>query len=492
MNVGGKQLDALLESWPAPLPGHDGGSAPKLPARGKAETEQSEERRWDERADATMKAALENTGASHEALEALLAAPALVPEPGESGVMLLSGEKKMAQDNDQGDAPASTTSPPAERKRTSLKEIAARASQSGARSTGAPPPSSSASGTPPPPSIAPLRPFSATPLPRPVEAREQDSGVIDLNVVQATATVQQIAAAEKARPAQKGLFEEEPSHPARAAEALERGGEQPAPVRPVKVAGSGVKKSNTGVITGVAIALVGIAAAFAILHRKPGAPTTQAPVAVGATPQLAPTVPIGATAATPMPMAASAALPAQVPPNPTPGVPDRRPAELPRNAVATAPPVVAGPAAPSKDTPADPRLAATSGPAAAGAPGDLQSEMARAVGPSNGGDKGAQAPPVLEPASGVKNQTIPEQPSQGSVQAAIGAVVGGAKACVAGADDVSRAQVTFSSSGTVSSVSVTGWAATHGKSGCIQAALKGAKVGPFSRSSYVVPVPIRP
>ena len=86
--------------------------------------------------------------------------------------------------------------------------------------------------------------------------------------------------------------------------------------------------------------------------------------------------------------------------------------------------------------------------------------MAQAVGGST--DKGGDGAEDAVPAAGGKaggNQNIPEQPSQGSVASAVGAVMGGAKACVAGADDVSRANVTFSSNGTVSSVSVTGWAA---------------------------------
>jgi hypothetical protein len=78
------------------------------------------------------------------------------------------------------------------------------------------------------------------------------------------------------------------------------------------------------------------------------------------------------------------------------------------------------------------------------------------------------------------------------VQAAIGSVMGGAKSCVAGADDVSRAQITFGSSGSVSNVSVTGWAASHGATGCIKGALSSAKVGPFSKSSFTVGVTIRP
>jgi hypothetical protein len=147
--------------------------------------------------------------------------------------------------------------------------------------------------------------------------------------------------------------------------------------------------------------------------------------------------------------------------------------------------------APAKDEPKTPPTGGTAAAAAAaaGKPGDLQEEMARAAGPIQKSSEAAAPEPA---ANTPRNQNIPEQPSQGSVQAAIGAVSGGAKACVAGADDVSRASVTFSSQGNVTSVSVSGWAAAHGKSACIQAALKGAKVGQFSKPSFVVSVPIRP
>jgi hypothetical protein len=90
------------------------------------------------------------------------------------------------------------------------------------------------------------------------------------------------------------------------------------------------------------------------------------------------------------------------------------------------------------------------------------------------------------------NSSVPEQPSQGAALAAIGSVMGSAKACVGGADAVSRAQVTFSSNGQVSSVSVSGWAADNGKAECVKRALKGAKVGPFSKPSFTVGIPIRP
>src|SRR5262249_35626965 len=129
-------------------------------------------------------------------------------------------------------------------------------------------------------------------------------------------------------------------------------------------------------------------------------------------------------------------------------------------------------------------------PAPTGKPGDLSTEMGKRVGADGSKQEVTEAP---EPAAGKPlNQTIPEQPPQGSVQAAIGSVMGGAKACVAGADDVSRAQVTFSSSGAVTNVSVTGWAASHGATSCIKQALKGANVGAFSKPSYAVGVTIRP
>lgn len=374
--------------------------------------------------------------------------------------------------------PASMTSPPTERKRTSLKEIAARASQSGTRVTT---PSTA------PPSVAPSRPATATPVPRLVEAGKDDSGVINLDVVRSSVTAQQAAAAEKAKPGQAGLFDDDKTVESAARPPSNPGAE----VRPLKVAVVPAKKSNAGAIAGAAIALLGIAAAFAIIHKRQ-------PDASGASPLVAevrPAVTAGpGTPALPVAPPASAESTAVPSPDPAPTFragSDAKPADQGRVAVGPSAPVAPGAAVTSgKDAPVDPKLAAKSAPAA-GPPGDLPSEMARAVGPSKDGD--TSVTPIPEPAAGgPRNQNIPEQPSQGSVQAAVGAVMGGAKGCVAGADDISRAQVTFSSSGSVSSVSVTGWAAAHGKSGCVQAALKGAKVGPFSKSSFTVGVPIRP
>ena len=476
-----------------PHASHDGGSAPRPPT---APSERDEERAWDERADAIVKAALEKKRAPGDALDALLGAPALAPEPGESGVMLLAGDKKMAREQEPGASssdegassipPASMPSPPTERKRTSLKEIAARASQSGGRP--------STPGTPPPASVAPPRPSTATPLPRPVEATKDDSGVINLDVVRASVTAQQVAAAEKARPGQEGLFDDDKS-----VEPAVSPPELPAAPRPSKIAVVAAKKSNTGAIAGAVIALLGIAAAFAIMHNKQRDAAPPATAVVTDVRPASPSSTVGAAGVPSSAPQASAATPAVASAEPAPAAsasaaPDAKAAEPGRVAIGPSAPAAAGTPVPSsKDAVADPRPAATTAPAAGGPPGDLKSEMARAVGPIKDGDKGAAVEAVPEPASGnARNQNIPEQPSQGSVQAAVGSVMGGAKGCVAGADDISRAQVTFSSSGTVSSVSVTGWAAAHGKSGCVQAALKGAKVGPFSKSTFTVPVSIRP
>src|SRR5262249_25462261 len=145
---------------------------------------------------------LKKKATSSDELDALLASPPLPPVPGESSVTTRPGEgnvvylagekKKMGQEKDPlgGETPmppvtmGDTPMPPAERRRPSLKEIAARASQAGARP--------SVPGAPPPSSVAPLsgaaRPASATPLPRPVEAGKDDSGVINLDAVRASAT----------------------------------------------------------------------------------------------------------------------------------------------------------------------------------------------------------------------------------------------------------------------------------------------------------------
>ena len=120
--------------------------------------------------------------------------------------------------------------------------------------------------------------------------------------------------------------------------------------------------------------------------------------------------------------------------------------------------------------------------------GTLEDKMKETVGPI---EKKDEAEPASGQEKGPKN--VPDQPPQGSVTSAVNKVMGGAKACVAGADDVSRATITFSSGGTVQSVTVGGWASGKGSVvSCIKAALSGATVGPFSKPTYSFSVTIRP
>lgn len=466
-----KDLDALLKGFGAP---HLKGERPA--------SEADEEKIWNERADAIAKAAFAAGAGNADEISALIAPPAL---PAEANEAVVGGEKKMSQENESGGGGGASDKPQPERKRSSLKALAERASQAGARSPSAPgastPPPASASVTPLP--SAPRASLASRPSspPRPAEAGKDDSGIVDLNVIQKTATPQQIAAAEKAKPASADLFEDDKAE----------GGEKKATSKkapaladsPVKAAPAPANQQGggKGAIIGIAIAAIGLAAAFAITMRdKPKPAQTASTAAVEAKP--AETAKPEATAAPTATAVASAPATATASAEPDKPADSATPAKVASNA----------PAATAKDTPPDDGKVAAAPPAkatAGGKPGDLQSEMAKAV----GGDlKEKPKDGTPEPAALPRNQNIPEQPSQGSVQSAIGAVLPGAKACVTGADDVSRATVTFASNGTVQSVSVSGWAAAHGKSGCVQAALKGAKVGPFSKPSFTVGVPIRP
>jgi len=119
--------------------------------------------------------------------------------------------------------------------------------------------------------------------------------------------------------------------------------------------------------------------------------------------------------------------------------------------------------------------------------GTLDDAMKKVAGTD--GEKPQEEAPA--PAAG-NPKNIPDRPATGSVTAAIGSVMGGARSCVAGADDVSRATVTFGSSGAVQSVGVSGWAAGKPAASCIQSALKGANVGPFSQPTFTFGVTVRP
>ncbi len=88
--------------------------------------------------------------------------------------------------------------------------------------------------------------------------------------------------------------------------------------------------------------------------------------------------------------------------------------------------------------------------------------------------------------------SLPDKPSTGAVQVAVGSVMGSARACVAGQGAPSRASVQFGSDGRVASVAVSGPAAGTEAEGCIKTALGRARVQPFSRAAYVVHLTVRP
>jgi len=97
----------------------------------------------------------------------------------------------------------------------------------------------------------------------------------------------------------------------------------------------------------------------------------------------------------------------------------------------------------------------------------------------------------LRPAE-LSSAAMTDRPSAGAAQAAVGAVLGAARACVAGHPQPSSAQLLFASDGTVQSVTVGGPAGGTAAAGCIESALKKARVQPFAASSFSLGVTVRP
>lgn len=87
---------------------------------------------------------------------------------------------------------------------------------------------------------------------------------------------------------------------------------------------------------------------------------------------------------------------------------------------------------------------------------------------------------------------VPHKPSIGAANAAISAVLGSARACVAGHGEPSRATLTFGSDGRVTAVAVAGPAAGTGAEACIRGALSKARVERFASPSFTMSVTVRP
>ena len=106
-------------------------------------------------------------------------------------------------------------------------------------------------------------------------------------------------------------------------------------------------------------------------------------------------------------------------------------------------------------------------------------------------DRALPPDPALRPADSTGG-AIPVKPSTGAVQAALGAVMSGARHCVAGDEAASSAVVVFASDGHVQSVSVSGPASGKPSGACIEAQLSRARVQPFAAASFSVNATVRP
>jgi hypothetical protein len=413
---------------------------------------------WDERAERIAERA--RGGAAPDGLD-WARAPELSPEPGEPGAPIATSPPPLLSSSNPGAVTMSESDrPKPSMKRPSLKELAERVSKTPPPpSVSAPPPSLSAPPTAkkadsaaptslPPTSLPPtsLPPTSLPPTSLPAAAA-------------LTKTVES-AAPPKAPP---------PSTPAPGATA-------PASSNVVPLAASAKPEAEKGG-SGKWIVIAGLAAAAALFfflrtseEKKPDAPAVTETAKEEPKPEAKPEPTAEATAA------------------PAPEKKDDGALDLSDLASESANPAdTAGPAttgalvadnAPPGTKPEKPVKVEMDG--------TLEDKMRETVGPL---DKKDDAQPAAEEN---RPKNVPDQPPQGSVTSAIAKVMGAAKACVAGADDVSRATVTFGSSGAVQSVTVGGWASGKPAAGCIQAALKGATVGPFSKPTYSFPVTIRP
>ena len=266
------------------------------------------------------------------------------------------------------------------------------------------------------------------------------------------------------------------------------------PVAAASVVPAEKKKKGAPVlaIVGGIVALGAIAAGGFVginMMKKP----VDAPVAVATPPAAVEPTP-AATTAEPAPEPVATAAPAEETPGDTVD-----PSALPtKGKLAVAPKTLAvkGGAKPTAKEPAPtkteekepPKLTAKDLPQAAGGNTDLNSAMQRAAGPSASGDqKAASGSSGPQFAAG----SVPQKPSQGAVTGAIGAVLPQARACLGPDDPVSRAAIVFGSTGSVTSVRVSGFAAGKPAEGCIKGALGKARLAPFAEPTYTANITIR-
>lgn len=450
-------LDALLGRWPEPS---------------RAST--SEAQAWDELADATV-ARARAAAAPDAQLDPLLAAPTLDSEPGEPTT---AGVSKMSESDDDKPRPSL--------RRPSLKELAERVSKTPPPPSSLPPgslPPSSLAAPPPPSSLSAVasKPPSAPPASMPGPASATPASLSALarasqpvittrdSAPPASAAAGISPAAASSPPPSASTASEPPPSAAPASNVVQLSEAKPA----AKAGGSSYRA------IGVAIFGLGAAAAAAMffMGKSPEQPAEgpKAAVVETAAPKAEEPKPAEPEAVAKKDDAAGD------------GTLDIANLD---DAVAKAEPVAAEEvlAPPASAPPGWTPPPKPTGTARVEPEGDLASAMKDAVGAETA--KPVEATPATEPTPA---GALPDRPPVGSVTSAINGAMGAAKACVAGADDVSRATVTFNSSGSVQSVSVGGWAADKGgAASCIKAAFQSAKVSPFSKPTFTTGATIRP
>jgi hypothetical protein len=272
---------------------------------------------------------------------------------------------------------------------------------------------------------------------------------------------------------------------------------KPTPARAVPAsaapAGSKENEKKSGMLWLGLVGVVAAAAAAVFMFRsEPNAP---APSAAAPNP---PAVTAAAPKPTPPPPAAVAAADTATaaPSNPTdPGIdPSSLPSAGTKHATAGGPRPVVEPSAEKSVTvsgkpPPNPALVAKNIPSNPSQAGSFDNALRQAAGPTETPGEGAATPassPQFDPGS------VPQKPSTGAIAGGIGSVMSGARACLGLDDPISYAAITFESSGGVSNVAVSGFAAGKPAEACIKAALGKAKVPAFAQPSYTQKVTVRP
>jgi hypothetical protein len=103
---------------------------------------------------------------------------------------------------------------------------------------------------------------------------------------------------------------------------------------------------------------------------------------------------------------------------------------------------------------------------------------------------GGPSQPEMRPAA--QPTDVPQRPSTGAVQAAVGSVMPSAQACLVGQSETSKATLTFGSDGRVQSVQIAGPAAGTPAESCIRQKLSAARLPPFAEPSFAASISVRP